>query len=143
MSGLSGSPQGSQTSPQASRKLSSKKLLRRLLSLALEYRGPCLAVVVMQIILVILNLSTLGITGLGIDYLKSQVLQNSGPPQWPFGMAPPGLILCVATFTAALKYLAAVASSALSQEVLVRIRTDVYSKLQELSFDFYDAGESS
>ncbi|MCA9011505.1 MAG: ABC transporter ATP-binding protein [Planctomycetaceae bacterium] len=156
MSGLSGSPQGSQTSPQASRKLSSKKLLRRLLSLALEYRGPCLAVVVMQIVLVILNLSTLGITGLGIDYLTSQVLTTSSPPQWPFGMAPPaswtplqvitglsGLILCVATFTAALKYLAAVASSALSQEVLVRIRTDVYSKLQELSFDFYDAGESS
>ena len=54
-----------------------------------------------------------------------------------------GAILVVAMLTAALKYLAAIASSALSQEVLVRIRTDVYSKLQQLSFNFYDAGDSS
>ena len=110
----------------------------------------------MQILLVVLSLSTLGITGLGIDYLSSQVLQDSAPPQWPLGLLPPaawtplqvitalsGLILVVAIFTAALKYLAAIASSALSQEVLIRIRTDVYSKLQQLSFNFYDAGESS
>ena len=110
----------------------------------------------MQILLVVLSLSTLGITGLGIDYLSSQVLQDSAPPQWPLGLLPPaawtplqvitalsGLILVVAIFTAALKYLAAIASSALSQEVLIRIRTDVYSKLQRLSFNFYDAGESS
>ena len=110
----------------------------------------------MQIALVVLSLSTLGITGLGIDYLSSQVLKNSVPPQWPLGLHPPaawsplqvvtamsGLILVVALLTAALKYLAAIASSALSQEVLVRIRTDVYSKLQQLSFNFYDAGDSS
>jgi len=156
LSGVSGVSQGSQSSPKARRKLSSKKLLRRLLRLALEYRGPCTAVVFMQILLVVLSLSTLGITGLGIDYLSSQVLQDSAPPQWPLGLLPPaawtplqvitalsGLILVVAIFTAALKYLAAIASSALSQEVLIRIRTDVYSKLQRLSFNFYDAGESS
>lgn len=110
----------------------------------------------MQTTLVVLGLSTLGITGLGIDYLSAQVLRNSAPPQWPLGLHPPGswtplqvitalsgLILGVAILTAALKYLAAIASSALSQEVLVRIRTDVYAKLQQLSFNFYDAGESS
>ncbi|MBC7964453.1 MAG: ABC transporter ATP-binding protein, partial [Fuerstia sp.] len=156
MSGVPGLPQGSQSRPKARRKLSSTKLLRRLLRLALEYRGPCTAVLLMQITLVVLGLSTLGITGLGIDYLSSQVLKNSAPPQWPLGLHPPdawsplqvitalsGLILGVAMLTAALKYLAAIASSALSQEVLVRIRTDVYEKLQQLSFNFYDAGESS
>lgn len=110
----------------------------------------------MQLTLVVLSLSTLGITGLGIDYLSSQVLKSSAPPQWPLGLHPPaawsplqvvtvlsGLILVIAMLTAALKYLAAIASSALSQEVLVRIRTDVYSKLQQLSFNFYDAGDSS
>ena len=110
----------------------------------------------MQIALVALSLSTLGMTGLGIDYLSSQVLEKSPPANWPFGLQPPaawsslqviaalsGMILIVAVLTAALKYLAAVASSALSQEVLIRIRTDVYSKLQQLSFNFYDAGESS
>lgn len=110
----------------------------------------------MQIALVGLNLSTLGMTGLGIDYLTSQVVRDSASPRWPFGMTPPaawsplqvitllsGLILGVAILTAGLKYLAAIASSALSQEVLVRIRTDVYSKLQQLNFNFYDAGDSS
>ena len=156
MSGISGSPQRSQVRLQGRRKLSSKKLLRRLLRLALEYRGPCTAVVLMQIALVALNLSTLGMTGLGIDYLSSQVLNKSSPLQWPLGLQPPDAwsplqviialsssILAVALLTAGLKYLSAVASAALSQEVLVRIRTDVYSKLQQLSFNFYDAGESS
>ena len=135
MSGVPGLPQGSQSRPKARRKLSSRKLLRRLLRLALEYRGPCTAVVLMQIMLVVLGLSTLGITGLGIDYLSSQVLKDSAPLQWPRGLHPPdawsplqvitalsGLVLGVAMLTAALKYLAAIASSALSQEVLVRIR---------------------
>ncbi len=156
LSGVSGSSQGSLVRPKARPRLSSKKLLRRLLRLALEYRGPCTAVVLMQIVLVALGLSTLGMTGLGIDYLSSQVLKESPPVHWPFGLQPPaawssiqiiaalsGMILIVALLTAALKYLAAVASSALSQEVLIRIRTDVYSKLQQLSFNFYDAGESS
>jgi len=110
----------------------------------------------MQITLVALGLSTLGMTGLGIDYLSSQVLKNSPSAQWPFGLHPPaawsslqviaalsGMIFVVALLSAALKYLAAVASAALSQQVLIRIRTDVYSKLQQLSFNFYDAGESS
>ena len=156
LSGVSGSSQGSLIRSKARPKLSSKKLLRRLLRLALEYRGPCTAVVLMQIALVALSLSTLGMTGLGIDYLSSQVLKGSPAIRWPFRLQPPaswsslqviaalsGMILIVAVLTAALKYLAAVASSALSQEVLVRIRTDVYSKLQQLSFNFYDAGESS
>lgn len=153
---MQGSSQGSLVHPKARPRLSSKKLLRRLLRLSLEYRGPCTAVVLMQIALVALGLSTLGMTGLGIDYLSSQVLKKSPPAHWPFGLQPPaswsslqvittlsGMILIVAVLTAALKYLAAVASAALSQEVLIRIRTDVYSKLQQLSFNFYDAGESS
>lgn len=156
LSGVPGSSQGSLVLSKARPKRSSKKLLRRLLRLALEYRGPCTAVMLMQIALVALGLSTLGMTGLGIDYLSSQVLKKSPPAHWPFGLQPPaawsslqvvavlsGMILIVAVLTAALKYLAAVASSALSQEVLIRIRTDVYAKLQQLSFNFYDAGESS
>ncbi|MDA1232665.1 MAG: ABC transporter ATP-binding protein, partial [Planctomycetota bacterium] len=156
LSGVSGVSQESQIKPPAGHKPSSRKLLRRLLRLALEYRGPCAAVLLMQISLVALSLSTLGMTGIGIDYLSLHVRKESTAVVWPFGLHPPsgwsplqviaglsGVILTVAMLTAALKYLAAIASSALSQEVLVRIRTDVYSKLQQLSFNFYDAGESS
>jgi ATP-binding cassette subfamily B protein len=138
------------------RKVSSATLLRRLLALALEYRRPCVMVVLMQTVLVALSLSTLGLTGVGIDYLSSQVLNNGETPRWPFGMAPPAswspvqvivvlslTILVVAMLTAGLKYLAAVASGALSQHILIRLRTEVYAKLQKLGFQFYDSGESS
>ncbi len=121
----------------------------------MEYRKPCAAVIVMQILLVTLSLSTLGLTGLGIDFLSSVVLKQSSI-QWPFGWQPPATwspfqtvfaiasaILLVAIATAALKYFAAISSGALSQHILIRLRTEVYAKLQKLGFQFYDSGESS
>lgn len=121
----------------------------------MEYRRPCIAVVVMQTVLVAFSLSTLGLTGIGIDYLSAVVLKKA-PIQWPFGWQPPAswtpldivvalssTILAVALATAALKYFAAISSGALSQQILIRLRTDIYARLQQLSFHFYDAGESS
>lgn len=135
---------------------SSRSLLRRLLGLTLEYRRPCLNVVFLQSLLVALSLSTLGLTGLAIDYLRSVVVPEAEPVRWPLGLTPPadwtpwnvvvaisGVILAVALLTALLKYIAAIASAALSQQVLIRMRTEIYAKLQQLSFHFYDAGESS
>lgn len=137
-------------------KTSTRRLILRLLRMSLEYRRPCLAVVGMQALLVVLGLSTLGLTGLGIDFLRYSVISGTDSPRWPLGLAPPGswspvfvmvvlsgTILAVGLVTAALKYLAAIASAALSQRVLLRMRTEVYAKLQQLSFQFYDAGESS
>lgn len=156
MTGVSGANTSDKEQPEGRRKVSSKKLLRRLLRLALEYRGPCTAVVLMQTLLVTMSLSTLGMTGLGIDYLSSQLLQTVEAPRWPFGVQPPpdwspmtvvtvlsSTILIVALLTAVLKYFAAVASAALSQSILIRLRTEIYEKLQQLGFAFYDAGESS
>ena len=45
--------------------------------------------------------------------------------------------------TAMLRYFAAIAAARLTQRVLLRLRSDVYEKLQQLNFDFYDSGESS
>ncbi|MFN9721054.1 MAG: ABC transporter transmembrane domain-containing protein, partial [Planctomycetota bacterium] len=148
-------PETSVQNPPARRKPSSTKLLRRLMRLAMEYRRPCVAVIVMHTALVVLSLSTLGLTGIGIDFLSSVVLQKS-PVAWPFGWQPPAswtpfdivaalsiTILIVALATAALKYFSAVSSGALSQQILIRLRTDIYARLQQLSFHFYDAGESS
>ncbi len=131
-------------------------LLRRLLLLAIEYRRPCAAVVGMQTLLVVLNLATLGLTGLGIDYLQWSVLKPTESPGWPLGLSPPagwsslsvitGLsagVFLAAILSAGLKYLGSVASAALSQRILIRLRTQIYEKLQSLSFRFYDAGESS
>ncbi len=135
---------------------SSRQLLRRLLKLTLEYRRPCFHVVFLQFLLVALGLSTLGLTGLAIDYLRSVVVPGAEAVRWPLGIVPPaswtpvtvvaalsGVILAVALLTALMKYVAAIAAAALSQEVLIRMRTEIYAKLQQLNFSFYDAGESS
>jgi ATP-binding cassette subfamily B protein len=132
------------------------RLLRRLIGMGLEYRGPCAGMVAANLALVTLSLSGLGLTGLAIDYIRHEVDSSSHPPRWPFGLAPPadaepfrvvlaiaGGILGLALLAAGLRFLSAIAAAALSQRVLIRTRTDVYEKLQRLSFRFYDAGESS
>ena len=49
----------------------------------------------------------------------------------------------VALLTAALRYAAAYATAGLTQRILVQLRSDVYSKLQRLSFHFFDGNASS
>jgi len=135
---------------------SNGELLRRLIRLGMEYRGPCLAMVALNLSLVTLSIGTLGMTGLGIDYIRHQVDPASPPPHFPWGWTPPestppftvicliaAVVLGLALLAAGLRFASALASAALSQRVLIRVRTDVYTRLQELSFQFYDAGESS
>jgi ATP-binding cassette subfamily B protein len=135
---------------------SNRALLRRLLALGFEYRAACLRVIVLQLALVALGLSGLGLTGLGIDYLRHQVDPESPPPHWPFEWMPPanwspraviaGIALSVLLFAAInalIRYAAAIAAADLSQRILLRLRADVFDKLQRLSFAFYDAGQSS
>ena len=146
----------SQTKPRTAPPPGTRKLLRRLMKLTLEYRRQCLSVVLLQTLLVVLGMSTLGMTGWGIDFLKATATGSADSVRWPLGMAAPAgwppvvvlvclstVILIVALITAGLRYMAALASAALSQEVLIRMRTEIYAKLQQLSFHFYDAGESS
>ncbi|MBL8816705.1 MAG: ABC transporter ATP-binding protein [Planctomyces sp.] len=122
----------------------------------MEYRLRCLVVVAMQTMLVALNLATLRLTGVGIDYLRFCMIPGTGKPSFPMNWTPPAswspftviavlsaTILAVAILTALLKYLAAISSAALSQQLLIRIRTQVYARLQQLSFQFYDRGASS
>jgi hypothetical protein len=35
-----------------------------------------------------MGLSGLGLTGLGIDYVRYQMQPSVTPPHWPFGIAP-------------------------------------------------------
>jgi len=134
---------------------STGQLLARLLGLAFVYRRACVLVVVMHGLLVLLNLATLGLTGLGIDFLQSQATGGAAP-QWPPGLAPPAdwspftviallsaAVLAGAAVSAVLKSAAAMASASLSQRVLLQLRTEIYARLQRLSFRFYDSGQSS
>ena len=116
----------------------------------------CLSVLGLNFLLVATNLAGLGFTGLGIDVLRSAIEPSSSPPQWPFGLQPPanwspmsvvslvaGLVLGLAAVQAGIKFVTAVAGAALSQSIVIQLRTDVYDKLQRLSFRFFDGHDSS
>jgi ABC-type multidrug transport system fused ATPase/permease subunit len=135
---------------------STAHLLWRLTGLVWRFRWSSLRVLVLNVGLVALNLGGLSSTGLGIDVLRHAMLPDAPPVLWPGGWSPPtswsprltiafvaGLVLAFAAATAVLKYLTAVASAHLSQQLLIRLRTDVYAKLQRLSFRFYDDHDSS
>lgn len=128
----------------------------RMMRLAWQFRAECLWVLVLNLMLVALNLSGLGLAGLGIDVLR-QALQPSGPdPKWPLGWTPPPnwpplsqvtlvavTVLVVAIVQAMLKFVTAIAGAALSQRIVIRLRTQVYDKIQRLSFHFFDSHDSS
>lgn len=135
---------------------SSWTLIRRMLRLAWQFRTTCLGVLSLNLALVAMNLSGLGLAGLGIDVLRHAVVSNGPAPQWPFHWKPPeswspmtlvaftaALVLVVAILQAALKFAAAVAGAALSQHIVIQLRTHVYDKLQRLSFHFFDTNDSS
>lgn len=131
-------------------------LVARMLWLGWQFRRTCLAVLILNLLLVALNLSGLQLAGLGIDVLRRALQPGSPVPQWPFGWTPPSgwstmtsitvvaaLVLTVALVQAALKFVTAVVGAALSQQIVIQLRTDVYDKLQRLSFHFFDTNDSS
>ena len=130
-------------------------LIRRLLALAWRHRLGCVRVLVEQALLVVLALAQLGLTGLGIDFIRSLVDPSSGPAHWPLGFTHPsdwkpmatigliaGVVLAAAVVQALLRYRAAITMSNLVLRIVVDLRTAVYDKLQRLSFRFFDANQS-
>jgi len=131
-------------------------LLRRLIVMGFEYRRGCVEMIAMHLGLVALTLSGLGLTGLGIDYIRFVIEPGRAAPAWPLGIKPPSnwspiqVVVAIAAavmasglLTAMLRYFAAIAAAKLTQRVLLKLRSDVYAKLQRLNFRFYDSGESS
>ena len=131
-------------------------LINRLLGLGWRHRAGCFLVVVQQMALVLLSLGQLGLTGLAIDFIRSCIAPGTGGVSaWPLGWRPPadwhplavvGLvsatILGLAMIHATLRFWGAVTLSNLVQQIVIRLRSDVYNKLQRLSFRFFDANQS-
>lgn len=137
-------------------KTSNWALIRRLLGLGWRYRAGCIKVLLQQLTLVSVGLGILGLTGLGIDVIRDHVDPSAAPPRWPFGVVPPTTwsaltvvgaitttIVCLALLNTILRYWATVSASRLAQTIIVQLRTDVYDKLQRLSFRFFDTNNSS
>lgn len=135
---------------------SNYKLVRQLLGLTWQYRAGCIKVIALQIVLLALALSGLGLTGLGIDYIRHEVDASSKAPLWPFHMVPPphwtpmtvltvlcGAILLLAILRAVLNYIYAIQfADLLQRKIVVNLRARIYSKLQRLSFRFFDDNAS-
>ncbi|HWA28386.1 MAG TPA: ABC transporter ATP-binding protein [Lacunisphaera sp.] len=130
-------------------------LVGRLFRLAWRYRGHCLRVLGIQLVLLTLGIGGLSFTGVGIDYIRHQVdgtplganrLHLTLPQDWPplhvLGLLA-GLILVFALVRAVLNYTYAVSVNVLvQQKLVVDLRSEVYDKLQRLSFRFYDANNT-
>ena len=128
-------------------------VLPRLLRLAWRYRGGCVKVLAIQLVLLLMGLSGLGLTGLGIDTIRHQVQPQSPGPRWPWGLAAPqgwsamavvaligGGILLLALVRGLLNGWYTIAMAELLQgKIVVDLRARVYDKLQRLSFRFFDA----
>ncbi len=135
------------------------QLVRRLFRLAWRYRLHCVQVLLLQCVLLTLGLAGLSLTGHGIDHIR-HVIESRGSP----GAAPPalhlpllpefgagrdplhviaaiaGLILFFAAARALLNYVYSLAINRLVQQrLVVDLRDELYTKLQRLSFRFFDA----
>ena len=132
-----------------------RMLIRRLFALAWRYRLHCLQVLGIQLVLLTLGIAGLGLTGIGVDYVRHKVagtplsanrLHLTLPADWPplqvLGLLA-GLILLFALIRAVLNYTYAVSVNKLvQQKLVVDLRGEVYDKLQRLSFRFYDANST-
>ncbi len=136
----------------ASPSLTNGELIRRLFALTWRYRGGCLKVLLIQLVLLSMGIVGLSFTGLGIDYIRHKIsgipltpnpLHLALPDEWPWqhvlGMLA-GLILVLALARALLNYTYFVSVNKLVQQrLVVDLRGQVYDKLQRLSFRFFDA----
>ena len=132
-------------------------LIRRLLGLSWRYRWGCLRVVALQVSMVALGIWGLGFTGLGVDEIRHAVGASQTAPHWPLGWAPPvswtawgrieflaGLVVGLAAIRAVFDGVSRQEANYLVQgQIVVQLRADIYAKLQQLSFRFYDANASS
>lgn len=137
--------------------LSDGAVIRRLFALSWGYRWGCLKVLTLQGGMLVLALTGIGLTGLGVDVLRGALQPEAPTPHWHFGFHLPegwspmgnitllaGMVLTVALLRAFLDYLYRVSVDQLVQaELVVSLRAQIYDKLQRLSFRFFDANASS
>jgi len=135
--------------------LSNGQLIRRLLALAWSYKKYALLTLSLQLILLVMAVSGLGLLGLGVDELGAHVDPDADTPTWPLGIPRPadwspmarvGAIAAAIFLIAALRFVLdrtnTIVLAKLTARIVVDLRKRVYEKLQRLSFHFFDANSS-
>ncbi|PTY08825.1 ABC transporter ATP-binding protein [Opitutaceae bacterium EW11] len=146
--------------PNTAQPLGNGVLIRRMFGLAWRYRAQSLKVLTLQLVLLTMGLSGLSLTGTGIDYLRWVLATRSAAPgqavplpAMKFGIAIPvsadplhvvsaiaAAILALAVMRAVLNYFYTISINRLVQQSLVvDLRSEIYERLQQLSFRFFDA----
>ena len=130
-------------------------LIRRMLALAWRYRGGCIKILAMHLVVQISALAGLGLVGLGFDVIRYHASGDGAmsigwlgyrlPKDWTamgtLGWVAGGVII-TAMIQMAVRYQTAVFEAHLVQNIIVDLRSKVYAKLQRLSFRFFDTNES-
>ena len=143
--------------PAAPRKVDVGNIVRRLTGIAWQYRWDCMRLLGLQLLLTTLTVGVLALAGAGIDVVRhatDSTAPVSGLTQWLFdhilgdeGLTAcyrlAGLILVLALLRAGLSFVYGIKSvEFLHGRVVVGMRARVYTKLQQLSFRFFDANAS-
>jgi ATP-binding cassette subfamily B protein len=135
---------------------SNADLIRRMLAVSWRYRWGCVRLLALQGILLGMALAALDLSGVGIDVILFHAGAATRPAAYPFGLSPPaswpalgevgaiaGAILLLALARGLLNYVYAVESGKLIHEqIVVDLRSQVYDKMQRLSFRFFDANST-
>ena len=131
--------------------------MRRLCALAWQFRANCVWSAVLSLSLLLLGIAGLQLLGIVIDVIRHALHPDLPAPQYPFGWHPPAdwsplriaavlsaAIVAQALVRAPLTYAYNMVTARLTQgEIVPALRSQIYTKLQRLSFSFFDVHGSN
>ncbi len=142
------------TAPQPTQTNATAPTLRRLLGIAWSHRTDCLQLLGLQLILVVFTVAVFVLTGIAIDFIRHCADANVPAPSLPFFIPRDsdnvatlwwlsGGIIVVALLRAALSFVFGLVSVRFMHgRIVVNLRAQVFAKLQQLSFRFFDSNAS-
>lgn len=128
--------------------------MRRLLSIAWSHRSDCLQLLALQLILVVFTVAVFVLTGIAVDFIRHCADPKVAQPALPFFIPAEitpiatlwwlsGGIIVVALLRAALSFIFGLISVRFMHgRIVVNLRAQVFAKLQQLSFRFFDSNAS-
>jgi ATP-binding cassette subfamily B protein len=142
------------TAPHPTQTNATAPTLRRLLGIAWSHRTDCLQLLGLQLILVVFTVAVFVLTGIAVDFIRHCADATVPAPALPFFVPKDsdnvatlwwlsGGILVVALLRAALSFVFGLVSVRFMHgRIVVNLRAQVFAKLQQLSFRFFDSNAS-